>query len=324
MSFDKLARLDLNLLVCLYILLDECSVTHAADRLHLSQSAVSKSLNRLREQFDDPLFIRSAYGIQPTQYALDLAPQLEALLFNIEQLTAPKTFVPTTSQRRFKMAVVENVYALFLPQFLGDIFTEAPNIILDNQSWDSETFERLRNGELDFGITGKDLNPQDAILTLMPPKGIHCYELCQDSQSCLVRKNHPLLKQTWDQDNYLRQRHIQVRSLKNDRWLLDYKLAEKGLTRDIAIYVPDFNNAANLCTHTDFVLTAPSHFARDIAAQLDLIILPLPTPLPLMAYTLFWHQNKDKDLGHNWLREIIIRRCKGLSVNESPSIILPR
>ncbi|WP_237716155.1 LysR family transcriptional regulator [Moritella dasanensis] len=121
MSFDKLARLDLNLLVCLHILLEECSVTHAADRLHLSQSAVSKSLNRLREQFDDPLFIRTAYGIQPTEYALDLAPQLETLLFNIEQLTAPKKFVPTTSQRHFKMAVVENVYPLFLPQFLTAI-----------------------------------------------------------------------------------------------------------------------------------------------------------------------------------------------------------
>jgi DNA-binding transcriptional LysR family regulator len=316
MTFDKLARLDLNLLVCLYILLDECSVTNAAHRLHLSQSAVSKSLNRLREQFDDQLFTRTAYGIEPTQYTLDLAPQLETLLSNFEQLMAPKKFVPATSQRHFKMAVVENSYPLFLPKFLGDIFSQAPNIILDNQSWDSDTFERLRKGELDFGLTGKELHPHDAMLTLMPPKGIHCYELCQDSQSCLVRKNHPSLKQTWDEDNYLRQRHIQVRSLKNDRWLLDYKLAEKGLTRDIAIYVPDFNNAANLCTYTDFMLTAPTHFARNIATQLDLIILPLPTPLPPMAYTLFWHQNKDKDQGHNWMRQIIIRRCKGLSVNE--------
>ncbi|WP_017219938.1 LysR substrate-binding domain-containing protein [Moritella dasanensis] len=207
-------------------------------------------------------------------------------------------------------------YRNFLPQFLGEIFAEAPHVILDNQSWDSETFELLRKGVLDFGITGKDLNPQDAVLTLMPPKGINCYELCQDTQSCLVRRNHPILKQTWDEDNYLRQRHIQVRSMKNDRWLLDYKLAEKGLSRDIAIYVPDFHNAATLCTHTDFVLTAPNHFALSIAEQLDLVILPLPTQLPLMAYTLFWHQNKDKDLGHNWLRKIIIRRCKDLSVHE--------
>jgi len=294
MSFDKLARLDLNLLVCLYILLDERSVTHAADRLNLSQSTISKSLHRLREQFDDPLFTRTAYGIKPTQYALDLAPQLEALLFNIEQLTAPKTFVPATSQRHFKMAVVENAYPLLLPEFLGHIFSEAPHLVIDNQNWDSETFERLRKGELDFGIIGKDFNPQDAMPTLIPPKGIHSHELCQDSQSCLVRKNHPLLKQTWDQDNYLRQRHIQVRSLKNDLWLLDYKLAEKDLARDIAIYVPDFNNAANLCTRTDFVLTAPSHFTREMATQLDLVILPLPTILSPMVYTLYWHQNKDK------------------------------
>lgn len=316
MSFDKLARLDLNLLVCLYILLDECSVTNTADRLNLSQSTISKSLHRLREQFDDPLFTRTAYGIKPTQYALNLAPQLEALLFNIEQLTAPKTFVPATSRQNFKMAVVENAYPLFLPNFMRDIFSEAPNIVIDNQNWDSETFERLRKGELDFGIIGKDFNPQDSITSLLPPEGVHSYELCQDTQSCLVRKNHPLLKQTWDQNNYLRQRHIQVRSLKNDLWLLDYKLAEKELVRDIALYVPDFNNAANLCTHTDFVLTAPSHFARDIAKQLDLAILPLPTILSPMIYTLYWHQNKDKDLGHHWFRQIIMTSCKSLSAND--------
>ncbi len=315
-SFEKLARLDLNLLVCLHVLLEECSVTHAAKRLNLSQSAVSKTLTRLRDQFNDPLFTRSAHGIKPTPRALALVPLLEQLLRDVENLTTPAIFEPKSSDRHFKMALVESAYPLFLPQFLGDIFSEGPNIILDTRAWERNAFDKLQRGEIDFGITGKDLNPKDAMLTLMPPKGIISQELCRDTQCCIVRKEHPILSPDspeWDQDYYLKQRHIQVRCGQDDRWLLDYKLAEQGLTRDIAMYVPDFNSAASLCTHTDLVFTAPSHFANYIAAQLDLVVLPLPSELPAMAYTLFWHQHQEKDLGHSWLRQIIISRCRDLS-----------
>lgn len=314
MSFEKLARMDLNLLVCLHVLLEEGSVTYAAKRLCLSQSAVSKSLNRLREQFDDPLFIRSAHGLVPTPRARALQPMLEHLLHEIDQLTAPPTFTPQTSDRHFTMALVESAYPLFLPQFLGDIFSEGPNLTIDTQAWEPNTFDKLQAGEIDFGITGKDLNPSDAMLTLMPPKGIVFQELCRDRQCCIVRKGHPALTQTWDEATYLTQRHIQVRCIGNDRWLLDYKLAERGIARDIAMYVPDFNSAACLCSQTDFVFTAPSHFAHYIASQLDLVVIPLPTELPPMAYTLFWHQHQEKDHGHSWLRQIIISRCRDLPV----------
>ena len=314
-SFEKLSRLDLNLLVCLHVLITECSVTHAAKRLNLSQSAVSKSLTRLREQFNDPLFIRSAHGLVPTPRVRALQPSLEQLLRDIEHITAPPEFNPATSDRHFRMALVESAYPLFLPQFLGNIFSEGPNIILDTQAWEPNTFDKLHSGEIDFGITGKDLNPKDAMLTLMPPKGIVFQELCRDTQRCIVRKGHPVLSQKWDQDNYLRQRHIQVRCGRDDRWLLDYKLAEHGLDRDIAMYVPDFNSAASLCTHTDLVFTAPSHFAGHIAAQLDLVVLPLPYPLPAMAYTLFWHQHQESEPGHTWLKNLIISRCRGIAGN---------
>ncbi len=117
MSFEKLARIDLNLLVCLHVLLEECSVTHAARRLNLSQSAVSKSLTRLREQFDDPLFTRTAHGMAPTPRAQALLPLLDHLLREVEQLTAPAEFVPETSERHFKMALVESATRFFFRSF---------------------------------------------------------------------------------------------------------------------------------------------------------------------------------------------------------------
>ncbi|MBV7300447.1 LysR substrate-binding domain-containing protein [Enterovibrio paralichthyis] len=313
MNLSHLLRYDLSLLICLHILLEERNVTRAAQRLHLSQSAVSKNLAKLREQFDDPLFNRSSHGLHPTPRALALKPALKSLLSHVEGLTAQEEFNPATSDRRFKLALVESAYPLLMPRFLGEILDAAPSITLDTVSWSAQTFDAMARGEVDFGVTGKDLNPADAMLTLMPPKGIVYKELHQDDQRVIVRKGHPMLGKPLDLDTYLKQRHVQVRCDGSDRWLLDYKLAEKGLERDIAIYVPDFNSAASLCTHTDLVFTAPSHFAYAIAKQLDLQVLPLPTPLPPMAYTLFWHHSQQNDPGHNWLRELIISRCRQMT-----------
>ncbi|WP_407331831.1 LysR family transcriptional regulator [Enterovibrio sp. 27052020O] len=310
MNLNHLLRYDLNLLICLHILLDECNVTRAAQRLHLSQSAVSKNLAKLREQFDDPLFNRTSRGLHPTAKALSLKPALKALLNHIEGLTISDAFNPATSDRRFHFALVESAYPLLLPRFLGEILDAAPSITLDTEAWGSGTFNAMARGEVDFGITGKDLNPADAMLTLMPPKGIVYEELYQDHQKVIVRQGHPLLSKHWNMESYLKQRHIQVRCDGSDRWLLDYKLAERGLERDIAMYVPDFNSAASLCTHTDLVFTAPSHFANAVAKQLDLVVTSLPEPLPPMAYTLFWHQSQESDPGHRWLRQLIISRCR--------------
>ncbi len=312
LSLKKFTTLDLNLLVCLYVLLEECSVTHAARRLHLSQSAVSKNLTRLRELLNDPLFIRASHGMKPTPRALELLPTLEKLLCDVEDFIAPVVFEPHASNRRFKIALEETVYTLLLPNFIKSIFTEAPNITLDAQSWwKPNTFEKLKNGELDFGIFGQDV--KDAIPIFKQSKGISSHELCSDSQVCIVRKNHPILcgsNREWDQSYYLEQRHIQVRSGLDDHLFLDNILTDQGLSRDIAIYVSDINSAVNLCAHTDFVLTAPSYFANNLVTKLDLVVLPLPIELPSITYTLFWGQHQEKDPSHRWFRQMIISHCR--------------
>ncbi|EED25787.1 transcriptional regulator, LysR family [Vibrio sp. 16] len=94
MSLEKLVRLDLNLLICLKVLIEELNVTRAAHRLCLSQSAVSKSLAKLRTQFDDPLFVRNAHGLTPTPKALFLKPKLESLIHQLEQITQPEESPP--------------------------------------------------------------------------------------------------------------------------------------------------------------------------------------------------------------------------------------
>ncbi|MCW8334807.1 LysR family transcriptional regulator [Vibrio sp. SCSIO 43135] len=305
MNIEKLARIDLNLLVCLNVLIEELSVTRTAHRLCLSQSAVSKSLAKLREQFDDPLFIRTSHGLKATPKSLFLKPKLEVLVNQLELITQPEEFSPSSSEYRFHIAAVESVYPLILPHFLPAIFQHGPNLNISTHPWTDQTFKRLQLGELDLGITGRDIDINDAKLTMLPPDDICEQEIYRDTQMCVVRKDHPVLSGNWTLDTYLSMRHVQVRCDGNDRWLLDYRLADIGVERDIAITVPDFNSAASLCTYTDFVFTAPSHFTHLVAKQMDLVVLPLPMEFPPMAYTLFWHLDRENDPALTWLRNII-------------------
>jgi len=305
MNLEKLVRIDLNLLVCLKVLIEELNVTRAAHRLCLSQSAVSKNLAKLRTQFDDPLFVRHSHGLKPTPKALFLRPKLDILINQLEQITQPEEFKPQTSSYRFQIAAVESVYPLILPHFLPAIFSQAPDVTISTHAWSDTTFKMLQRGELDLGITGKDIDINDAKLTMLPPNDICEHEIYRDSQMCLLRSDHPALNGAWNLDNYLSFRHVQVRCDGNERWLLDYRLADIGKERDIAITVPDFNSAASLCSYTDFIFTAPSHFVKLASKQLNLTVLPLPMEFPPMAYTLFWHRDRENDPALTWLRQII-------------------
>ncbi|NLS14793.1 LysR family transcriptional regulator [Vibrio sp. SM6] len=308
MNYEKLARLDLHLLVCFRVLLEELNVTRAAHRLCLSQSAVSKSLAKLRVQFDDPLFTRHAHGLTPTPRALYLKPKIDGLIHHLDTLTQPESFTPHSSEYHFQLATVESVYPLILPHFLPVIFQQAPGVTISTHSWSDQTFKMLQRGELDLGITGKDIDINDAKLTMTAPDDVCELEIYRDHQMCIVRKDHPALHSKWNLNAYLALRHVQVRCDGNDRWLLDYRLADLGCKRDIAVTVPDFNSAASLCSYTDFVFTAPSHFVTLAAKQLNLAILPLPLEFPAMAYTLFWHRERENEPALSWLRSIITQK----------------
>lgn len=305
MQIEKLARIDLNLLVCLKVLIEELSVTRAATRLCLSQSAVSKSLAKLREQFNDPLFVRTSYGLNATPRALALKPKLDVLVNQLAMLTQPEHFSPQSSEYHFQIAAVESVYPLIMPYFLPTIFQHGPHLSISTHVWGEQSFRKLQLGELDLGIKGQDIDSQNAKVARLTPADICEQEIYRDHQRCVLRRNHPILQQPWNLASYLQLRHVQVRCDGHDRWLLDYRLADLGYERDIAITVPDFNSAASLCTYTDFIFTAPSHFTQRIARQLDLIELALPIEFPPMAYTLFWHRERANDPALSWLRDLI-------------------
>ncbi|MCE9680117.1 LysR substrate-binding domain-containing protein [Shewanella sp. AS1] len=309
MNLDNLARIDLNLLVILQVLLEERSVTRAASRLHLSQSALSKSLSRLRDTLGDPLFIRTAHGLKPTAHAMQLSQQLPKMLQGLYQLTQAPAFIPATSIRQFSFAMVESAYETLLPYFIGPLLNNAPNLRLDSYLWTNASLSELQLGQLDFGITGRDMHPQSDMIIDRLPEGISHQTLFTDHQVCLVRQGHPLLASiqqgNWDLAVYLSMSHVQVRCEGNEWWALDYHLANLGHRRHLSSTVPDFYGAASICAHSDLIFTLPSSFASHAQKLYSLVQLPLPISFANFAYVLLWHERNQDEPGHKWLRETI-------------------
>lgn len=309
MNLGNLAKIDLNLLVTLQILLEEESATRAASRLHLSPSALSKSLNRLRETLGDPLFLRTAHGLKPTAHALQLKLQLPEILQSLYQLTLPPNFIAATSQRKFSFAMVESAYETLLPAYIGPLLNQAPNIKLDTYGWSEKSMQGLMKGEIDFGITARDFHPTSDYRLNNLPYGIMQTTLFTDQQVCLVRAGHPIIdtvqKDKWDINSYLNMKHVQVRCEGNDWWALDYHLAASNLHRRISSTLPDFYGAASVCAHSDLIFTVPSNFVAHAQKLYPLVEIPLPIQFSPLAYVLLWHQRNHDEPGHQWIRETI-------------------
>lgn len=305
-------RLDLNLLPVLEVLLEEQSVTAAAARLHLSQSAVSKQLTRLREAFDDPLFERSAYGLKPTPKALSLAPELRQCLQQLAQFTLPDSFDPALSERQYRLALIETTYSFSFPYFMPEILRQAPKVSITAQTWQRDTLERLQRCEIDLAIGCREWDERSPIQVRQLPEDIRYAELVQDYSVCLMRKGHPALNQHWDLNAFLRYRHLQVAFGGIEHWLLDDALQLEGHQRDIALNMTDFPSAITLCEQSDLILCAPAKYALPLIENRQLTYLEQPLALVPGSYLLMWHKHFELDPSHQWLRELIINSVKAV------------
>ena len=303
-------KLDLNLLKVLEVLLQERSVTAAAHRLNLTQSAVSKHLARLRTMFDDQLFERTAHGLKATPRAQELAPQLGHIIEQLEQLTRPIIFEPALSKRQFHIHLLDTAYSLTLPFFMPDLLVQAPGVRLKATTWNKDSLDGLLKSEVDMGIACREWDPRSPIHMKDIPPELAYVELIRENSVCLVRESHPVLNQSWNVDSFLQYRHIHVSLGGADHWLLDDILKAENAHRDIAIDMPDFFSAMSLCEQSDLILCVPSRHATKLAKSFKLRILTIPVEFNPGAYVLLWHKHFENDSGHRWLRELIINNVQ--------------
>ncbi len=288
--------IDLNLAVVLDALLKEHSVSRAAKRIGLSQSATSHALARLRAVLGDPLLVRTRHGVTPTARAEAMAAPLADALASLERtlLAAPR-FEARTARRRFQIAATDYAELLVVPQMLAAVAKQAPGVDVWVRPMSDDALPALRRGELDL------------VLGVFPPSalggGLHASPLLEDRLVSIVRRGHPLARGKLTPARFAAAHHALIAPRGNPGGPIDDALAERGLRRRIMFATPHFVVAPHAIVDTDLVLTLAERIARFYADQLPLRVLEPPLRLPRIRLAMIWHEQHDADPAHRWLRE---------------------
>lgn len=271
MDIRDLGRLDLNLLVALEALLEERSVSRAAERLYITQSAMSKTLGRLRELFDDQLFVRRGSGMVPTPRAEQLGAKLPQVLQAVQGMIQPLEFDPLAYEGQMNILVQGHMGAWFLPSLIIRLQQTAPNLRVRAYSRTDQLFEQLAGGTLDFALQIERLQyPQDLELTT----------LAFAQPVLLARKGHPLEGTEFTVEDVAR--YPQVALLSTDIGELKFHegnaeaILEYERRTDPHVETDDLQTAVQVVRQTDCLFPAPPMFIEQFDLSDDVVALPLP------------------------------------------------
>jgi DNA-binding transcriptional LysR family regulator len=299
---SDIRHLDFNLLKTLDALLDERSVTRAAERLSLTQPAVSGMLTRLRESFGDPLFVRAQRGMVPTLRAEQLAAPVKQLLSDIEQMLQPQAFDPATAQMIVSMASTDYALRAVVVPFLSALRLQAPNIRVAVQPVDVQHLAgQLDRGDIDLAL----ITPDSTAL------GLHTAALFDERYVCVMRAGHPdAAAKTWSLERFCSLDHVLVSpSGGSFQGVTDQALARIGRSRRVTLSVTSFLVLPEILRTSDLIAVVP----RRLALHADgLVMLEPPVEVPGFSKTLAWHERTHHDPGQQWLRTLLIDTCRRL------------
>lgn len=289
-----LNRLDLNLLHVFDTIYREGSLTRAARALHLTQPAVSHSLSRLREHFDDPLFSRQGNQMVPTPLARrfleSMRPGLTQIQSAVNQFHA---FDPANQRKTYSLALRDILESTFLPKLMGRL-ESYPELEIVSQRVPRRDMEtQLAAGKLDFAV--------DVLLPVSNQTG---HELLRhDRLVVLARKGHPLTSGGLTLDKYLEAKHVLVSSRSEGPGIEDFELSRFGVQRNIRLRCQHYYAACRVAEGTDLLLTMPENYAQIIAERADIDILTTPVDLPGIDVHLYWHKAYEREPALIWFRE---------------------
>jgi DNA-binding transcriptional LysR family regulator len=297
----NLARVDLNLLVALDALLAERSVTKAAARIGIGQSAMSHNLARLRELFGDDLMTRGPAGMQPTPRALALADPVRIALAQIETLVSrDEVFDPATAERTFRIAMPDSTEVLIGPAMLAYVCEHAPGIRFRFYAAEGQgLLDDLDADRIDLGIgvgafTGGQVHHKRRVLAT-------------DSYLVMFNPKKVQVKTPISLEDYVRLPHVLTSLRRGERGVVDEALDKLGLSRKIALVTPRFVAVPFLVAGAAVITTMHARLARYFADELGLSLSPPPVELPELTTSMLWHASYDRDPAHIWLRDTIVR-----------------
>ncbi|OUM00850.1 LysR family transcriptional regulator [Variovorax sp. JS1663] len=295
----ELNEIDLNLLVVFQQLLIDRRVSKVATSLGLSQPGVSNALARLRKLTDDPLFLRTPKGMEPTPFAQQLAePTARALQVIHAAINQRVSFDPATSKRAFTVGMTDIGEIYFLPRLMKELAHVAPGVSLST-------------------VRNTSVNLQDAMeaghvnlaIGLLPQlkAGYFQRRLFRQRYVCMFRRGHPLDKRRISLDEFSAAEHVMVISEGTGHGQADELLRRQAVARKIVLTVPHYVAVGHILHDSDLVATVPERLAQALVTPFGLSYVHHPAKLPEITINLFWHERYNKDPANVWLRALIIQ-----------------
>lgn len=293
----ELHELDLNLLVVFNELLTERRVSKAADKLGVSQPAVSNSLAKLRRLFDDELFLRTPRGMEPTPYAEQLADSVGYALSMIHSGINQRTeFEPASAERGFTISVTDIGEIYFMPPLIERLRREAPRVALSTVRNTATTLrDDLESGKVDLAI---GLLPQ-------LKAGFFQRRLFSQRYVCLMRRGHRLDKKRISLSEYSGAEHLVVVSAGTGHGKVDELLKRSGVDRTVRLTVPHYVSVGHILQASDLVAAVPERLAERLVEPFELVKVPHPAKLPEVPINVFWHAKYHRAPANRWLRAIL-------------------
>lgn len=311
-------HIDFELFPVFETLLNERSVTRAARQLHVSQPAVSRALKKLRLQFDDPLFVKTPGGMEPTQRALAAAGRISRALQDLRAaVEQPVTFDARTASKTLRVSMNDFECLTLLPKLFRKLETEAPGIRLSVvRTAHGQALKSLASGDVDLVLGWQ-----------RPPARLYYSQsLLDEPFVCLVRPGHPFAARRPTIARFCSARHVLVfpGGTGELRGLVDHALDRLGRTRTVVLSLPHFLAAPHLIRNSDAVLTLPRSAARLYEKMLRLRSFIPPVKIESYRIGMVWHQRQHADPTAQWLRSAIIESLSHLPPNRTaPNVIIP-
>ena len=287
---------DLNLFIAFEVIYNERNLTKAGEVLGITQPAVSNALSRLRDLFDDELFVRTSKGMVPTTVAQNIAKDIkEGLNIFRSTISDSSTFIPETARTTFKISMGDTSSYRLLPKLFKALGKKAPEIdFISYLTPRRETPRELAAGNIDFSIDP----PIHTESTLMHSK------LFEDNYVLMVRRYHPIAKmKKIGLEDYLGLSHLLISERSTGMGHVDISLFKLGLTRRIALRAQHLLLAPHVLGNTDLALTSTKSFARANNQK----TFDLPFKVDPLVLHLYWHETKQNDPANKWVRELILK-----------------
>lgn len=307
---NRLSRIDLNLLIALQTLIEERNVTRAAERLFITQPAMSKTLQRLRDLFDDPLFTRTSHGLIPTPKTEQLQAPLIKLLDMMHATIFSAEFDPATAEGTIHISVPETVAVGVIPMLLKRIHYNAPNVQLQTRNILDDHLDLMTSGTLDFSIYIQQEHKRD----------FEFYPLGTNSAVCWIREGHPLAeKEVLDCDDILNYPHVAIylpNITDKDMLRTERIFRDAGIFRNTILETTQLLTALEVLSLSDSLMLGPTYLAEFHLTRGHFVSKPFVIPelneLKL-SLSLIQHRRTMHSPLHNWIKGQIFEIFESVS-----------